>query len=141
METRSHELINIATDVKAPIEKVWEYFTSEKHIVKWNQASPDWHSPRAQNDVRTGGIFNIRMEAKDGSFGFDFGGVYDEVKEKELIRYTLGDGRRVEVHFVPGENAVHIDQSFEAESQNPVEMQRGGWQAILDSFKNYTESN
>jgi len=141
MDSTTNTVVNIAADVHAPIEKVWEYFTSEAHIIKWNQASPDWHSPSAKNDVRTGGVFNIRMEAKDGSFGFDFGGVYDEVIPQQLIKYTLGDGRRVEVHFIPKDNSVHIDQSFEAESQNPVEMQKGGWQAILDSFKNYTESN
>lgn len=140
METTTNTVVHIAANVKAPIDKVWDYFTGEEHIVQWNQASPDWHSPKAQNDVRTGGTFNIRMEAKDGSFGFDFGGVYDEVIPHELIRYTMGDGRKVTVQFIPQGEAVQIEQSFEAESQNPVEMQRGGWQAILDSFKNYAES-
>jgi uncharacterized protein YndB with AHSA1/START domain len=140
METTSKKAVDISTTVNAPIEKVWEKFTSEDHIIHWNQASPDWHCPKAKNDFRAGGDFSYRMEAKDGSFGFDFGGTYDEVKEKELIRYTLGDGRKVTIHFIQVADTVRIEQSFEAENQNPVEMQRAGWQAILDSFKNYTES-
>jgi uncharacterized protein YndB with AHSA1/START domain len=139
METST--VITVANNVKAPVEKVWEYWTAPDHITKWNNASDDWHSPRAENDVREGGKFNIRMEAKDGSMGFDFGGIYDKVVPNKTIEYTMGDGRKVSVIFDQKDNETQVVESFEAESQNPVEMQRGGWQAILDNFKNYVESN
>ena len=132
-------IITIETTVNAPIETVWESFSKPEHITKWNTAHPDWHSPRAQNDLRTGGKFNIRMEAKDGSMGFDFAGIYDEVIDHKLIKYTMGDNREVQVQFLPGEDGVRIVESFEAEKTNSEEMQREGWQAILDSFKVYTE--
>ena len=107
--------------------------------MQWNSASPDWHTPRAENDLRTGGKFSSRMEAKDGSFGFDFGGTYDEVRPHEYIAYTLGDGRRVSITFTSNGNETHISETFEAESMNPVEMQRNGWQAIMDNFRKYAE--
>jgi uncharacterized protein YndB with AHSA1/START domain len=141
METVNKTSITIETTVKAPVEKVWEFWGAPEHITKWATPSPDWHTPRAENDLRTGGKFLSRMEAKDGSFGFDFGGVYDNVKTNELIEYTIGDGRKVATNFTKKGNETHIVQTFEAENQNPIEMQRGGWQAILDSFKNYTETN
>ena len=140
MEATKKQTITIETTVNAPVEKVWEYWSEPKHVTKWNQASPDWHTPRGENDLRTGGKFSFRMEAKDGSFGFDFGGTYDDVQPHKYIEYTLGDGRKVQVHFEKRGNATHIVESFEAESTNPIEMQRSGWQAILDSFKKYTES-
>jgi uncharacterized protein YndB with AHSA1/START domain len=133
--------ITVESTVKAPVAKVWKFWTSPEHITKWNQASPDWHTPRAENDLRTGGKFFSRMEAKDGSFGFDFGGVYDEVKTHELISYTMGDNRKVKITFSPLGNETKITEIFEAESTNSIEMQKGGWQAILDNFKKYTESN
>lgn len=133
--------ITIETNVNAPVEKVWEFWSSPEHITKWNTASDDWHTPHAENDLRAGGKFSARMEAKDGSFGFDFGGVYDEVKTNELISYTLGDGRKVSITFTDEGTSTKITESFEAETQNSVEMQRGGWQAILDNFKKYTEAN
>jgi uncharacterized protein YndB with AHSA1/START domain len=133
--------ITIETIVNAPVEKVWEFWSLPAHITKWNSASDDWHTPSAENDLRAGGKFSARMEAKDGSFGFDFGGVYDEVKTNELISYTLGDGRKVNIIFTDEGTSTKITESFEAESQNSVEMQRGGWQAILDNFKKYTEAN
>lgn len=133
--------ISIETIVNAPIDKVWKYWTQAEHIVKWNAASDDWHTTKAENDIQTGGEFSFRMEAKDGSFGFDFGGVYDEVRPNEYLAYTLGDGRPVEVFFTVQDGAVKIEESFEPESVNPVEMQQAGWQAILDNFKKYTESN
>ena len=141
METVNKTKITIETTVKAPVEKVWEFWGAPEHITKWATPSPDWHTPRAENDLRTGGKFLSRMEAKDGSFGFDFGGVYDNVKTNELIEYTIGDGRKVVTNFTKKGNETHIVQTFEAETENPIEMQRGGWQAILDSFKNYTETN
>src|ERR1051326_7086123 len=133
--------ITVTANIKAPIEKVWELWNKPEHIIKWNYASPDWHTPRAENDLRVGGKFSSRMEARDGSFGFDFGGVYDAVKANELIEYTLGDERKVKITFTSQGDKTKIVESFEAESMNPVEMQKGGWQAILDNFKKYTESN
>ena len=133
-------IITIETTVNAPMEKVWEYFTSPEHVTQWNAASPDWHSPRAENDLRPGGKFNFRMEARDGSFGFDFEGIYDDVVQDRLIRYTMGDGREVQVHFLPAEEGIRVVESFEAEKTHSEEMQRSGWQAILDNFKNYAEN-
>ena len=140
METQTKTPITVETIIKAPVEKVWNYFTSPEHIMQWNTASDDWFTPKAENDLRIGGSFNSRMEAKDGSFGFDFGGVYDNVKKNELIEYTMGDGRKVKVIFSPSGDQTKIVETFDAEATNPVEMQRGGWQAILDNFKKYTES-
>src|ERR1043165_194880 len=99
METTNKTVITVQSEIKAPVEKVWKYWTGPEHIKKWNSASDDWHTPRAENDLRVGGKFSARMEAKDGSMGFDFGGVYDDVKANELIEYTLGDGRKVTVQF------------------------------------------
>jgi uncharacterized protein YndB with AHSA1/START domain len=141
METQQKTLITVEATVNAPIEKIWEYWGKPEHIIRWSTPSDDWHTPRAENDLRTGGTFNSRMEAKDGSFGFDFGGVYDEVIPHELIRYTIGDGRTVKATFTTQGGSTHIAETFEAESINPIEMQRGGWQAILDNFKKYAEAN
>ena len=107
---------------------------------QWNNASDDWHTPKAQNDLRQGGTFLIRMEAKDGTMGFDFGGIYDVVRNNEYIEYTIGDGRKVIVNFTPEGNKTKVVESFEAEGTHSIEMQRGGWQSILDNFKKYTES-
>lgn len=131
--------ITIETTVQAPIEKVWELYNEPTHVKKWNSASDDWHTPRAENDLRAGGNFLYRMEAKDGSFGFDFFGTYDEVIPPEKIDYTLGDGRKVSITFKAQGNETEIVITFDAESENPIEMQQQGWQAILDSFKKYTE--
>lgn len=140
METTNKTVITVESTVNAPAEKVWETWTMPEHITRWNSASDDWHSPRAENDVREGGTFNIRMEAKDGSFGFDFGGVYDVVKKQEHIAYTMGDGRKVDVKFSENGGRTTVTEKFEAEDTNPHELQRGGWQAILDNFKKYTET-
>jgi uncharacterized protein YndB with AHSA1/START domain len=141
METKEKTVITVENLVNAPVSKVWNYWTSPDHITKWNFASDDWHSPWAENDLRPGGSFSARMEAKDGSFGFDFSGVYDEVKNHEFIEYTLGDGRRVKINFTAQGNATKVVESFDAETENSIELQKGGWQAILDNFKKYTESN
>ena len=141
METANKTLITVEATVNAPVEKVWKLWTAPEHITKWNSASDDWHTPFSENDLRTGGKFLSRMEAKDGSFGFDFGGVYDEVKENELIEYTMGDGRKVIINFTGKDNETKVVESFDAESTNSIEMQRGGWQAILDNFKKYVEAN
>jgi uncharacterized protein YndB with AHSA1/START domain len=133
--------ITIEAIVNAPVAKVWNYYTSPTHIVKWNAASDDWHTTRAENDLRKGGKFLSRMEAKDGSFGFDFVGVYDEVKISELIAYTMDDGRKAKIAFTSAGNQTKMIIDFDTETENPIEMQRGGWQAILDNFKKYTETN
>jgi len=131
--------ITVQTIVQAPVSKVWDSFTLPEHITRWNQASDDWHSPHAVNDLRRGGQFSYRMEAKDGSMGFDFGGTYDHVRQHAEISYTMGDGRKASVQFTPQGDTTQVTETFEAESTNPIEMQRGGWQAILDHFKKYTE--
>ena len=140
METKEKTVVTVSTVINAPVAKVWEYWSKPEHITQWCSASDDWHAPKAENDLRTGGRFTTRMEAKDGSMGFDFGGVYDAVKNNEYIEYTMGDGRKVQVSFAAKGNTTAIVEKFEAEEMNPVEMQRGGWQAILDNFKKYTES-
>jgi uncharacterized protein YndB with AHSA1/START domain len=132
--------ITIEAITYAPIEKVWKYWTEPEHIKKWNQASDDWHTTKAENDLRVGGKFLSRMEAKDGSFGFDFEGVYDEIEANKLIAYTMSDGRKVKVTFSPASNATAIVSTFEAETENSIEMQKDGWQAILNNFKKYAET-
>jgi len=137
---KNESTITVQTSVNAPVEKVWRLWSQPEHITKWAAASDDWHTTKAENDLRTGGTFTSRMEAKDGSFGFDFGGVYDEVRENEHIAYTLGDGRKVTIDFTPQGDKTGIVQTFDPESENPREMQQGGWQAILDNFKKYAEA-
>ena len=138
MET--YTKITVQTTVNAPIDKVWELWTTPQHIVKWNNASPDWHTPIAENDLRSGGKFRSRMEAKDGSFGFDFEGVYDAVEINRLISYTMADGRTVNIVFTAKGNQTDIVEIFDAENENPIEMQQGGWQSILNNFKKYVEA-
>ena len=133
------ETITVETLVNAPIEKVWDFWTKPEHITQWNNASEDWHTTRAENDLRIGGKFLSRMEAKDGSFGFDFEGTYDEVLTNEKISYTLLDDRKVAITFLATENGVQIVETFEAENENSLELQKMGWQAILTNFKNYVE--
>lgn len=131
--------ITVETTVQAPVEKVWKYWTEPNHITKWNNASDDWHTPFAENDLRTGGKFVTRMEAKDGSAGFDFGGIYDEVNLHEVIAYTMDDGRKVKITFKGQENETQVIETFDAETTNPIEFQQQGWQAILNNFKKYAE--
>ena len=131
--------ITVETTVQAPVEKVWQYWTETTHITNWNSASDDWHTPYAENDLRVGGKFLSRMEAKDGSFGFDFGGIYDEVILHEVLAYTLEDGRKVKITFKGQENETEVIETFDAETENPIELQQQGWQAILDHFKKYAE--
>lgn len=131
--------ITVEALVQAPIAKVWNSWNAPEHITKWCQASEDWHAPFAENDIRTGGKFKTTMAAKDGSFSFDFEGVYSNVKENETIEYAMADGRKVKITFKAEGNATKVTETFDPESENPVEMQKGGWQAILNSFKNYTE--
>ncbi|WP_068784203.1 SRPBCC family protein [Paenibacillus phocaensis] len=141
MEANQPTKVTVQTVIQAPIDKVWRYWTEPEHITQWNQASDDWHAPRAENDLRAGGAFSTRMEAKDGSMGFDFGGVYDEVNTHELIAYTLGDGRKVEITFAAQGPETKVVETFDAEITHPVEFQQAGWQAILDNFKKYVEES
>jgi uncharacterized protein YndB with AHSA1/START domain len=141
MEAATKTMITVESTINAPVEKVWAYWTKPEHITQWCFASQDWHTPTATNDLREGGKFSSRMEAKDGSMGFDFWGIYDVVKENNTITYTMGDGRTAQISFTAGGGATKIVETFEAESTNPVEMQQGGWQAILDNFKKYAEAN
>lgn len=140
METKQKTVLTVKAVINAPVAKVWEYWTKPEHIIQWCSASPDWHTPRATNDLRKGGQFSSRMEARDGSMGFDFGGVYDEVRNNEYIEYTIGDGRKVHIRFTGKGNTTEVVEDFEAEETNPIEMQQGGWQAIMDNFKKYTEN-
>jgi uncharacterized protein YndB with AHSA1/START domain len=142
METTTNTLVKITIEatVNVPVKKVWKTWTEPDHITKWNNASDDWHTTKAENDLRVGGKFNSRMEAKDGSVGFDFWGLYDAISTNELIEYTMGDGRKAQIVFYDQVDKTKMVITFEAETENSIELQRGGWQAILDNFKKYTES-
>ena len=133
--------VSIETSIQAPVEKVWTMYTTPEHIMQWNTASEDWHTTSATNDLRPGGKFNSHMAAKDGSMGFDFWGIYDDVKPNEKIAYTMGDGRKAEVNFSSQGTETKVHVIFEAEKENPIEFQQGGWQAILNSFKKHVESH
>lgn len=139
-ELAEKQYLTVAATIDASIEKVWDYWTNPIHIVKWNQASEDWHTTKSNNDLQVGGQFSATMAAKDGSMSFDFGGTYTEVKPHEKIAYTLGDGRNVIIIFCKMDDGIKIVESFEAEKINALELQQGGWQAIINSFKKYTES-
>lgn len=136
----ARKAITVQAVINAPVEKVWKLWTVPEYITKWNSASDDWHTPRAENNLRVGGKFLYRMEAKDGSFGFDFVGVYDEIERNELIAYTIEDGRKVRITFMKNNEKTRVVETFEAEGTNPIEMQRDGWQAILNNFKKYVEA-
>ena len=131
--------LTVEATVAAPVEKAWRYWSEPEHIVQWCFASDDWHAPRAENDLRTGGSFSTRMEAKDGSFGFEFGGQYSEVKPFETIAYMMGDGRSVLVRFVDLGDKTQVIETFDAEKQNAPEMQQAGWQAIMNNYKKHVE--
>lgn len=133
--------ITVETLVPLSVEKVWQLWTKPEHIRKWNFATPDWHKPSAENDLREKGKFRYRMEAKDGSTGFDFSGEYREVVHHRQITYAMGDGREVTVQFKPIENATFIEETFDPEQNNSIESQRDGWQAILENFRKYAERN
>lgn len=140
MPTSEKVTITVKAEISAPIEKVWKCWTSPEYITRWNQASDDWHSPHAINDLRVGGKFNYRMEAKDGSFGFDFWGIYSKVEHYKSIEFTLGDDRRVQVDFTSIGDKTLVVETFEAENENSLELQQTGWQAILDNFKKIAEA-
>jgi uncharacterized protein YndB with AHSA1/START domain len=141
METPEKTIITVKSSINAPMEKVWKHWTTPSDIVRWNNASDDWHTTKATNDLRVGGIFSSRMEAKDGSMGFDFEGVYSTVSLHDCIEYGMSDGRKVKILFKDLGTSVEITESFDAESIHPPELQQEGWQAILNNFKAYTESN
>ena len=131
--------ITVQVIIKAPIQKVWEFWTEPKHITHWNFASEDWHTPKAENDLRVGGRFLTRMEAKDGSFGFDFGGTYTKVDPLKQIEYTLDDDRKVLINLASEGEETILTETFDAEDVNSLELQKTGWQAILEHFKEYVE--
>lgn len=133
--------ITIETTVNKPVQIVWQYWNEPEHIVKWNYASEDWHTTKASNNLKIGGKFSSRMEAKDGSIGFDFEGIYEEIVENQLISYKLDDDRCVTVTFENNGNSTKIVETFDAESENSLELQRQGWQSILNHFKKYVEQS
>ena len=131
--------ITVETTVRAPLATVWKAYTTPEAIVKWNAASDDWHTTKATVDLRVGGAFSSRMEAKDGSFGFDFAGTYTRIIPNELIEYSFGD-RTASVGFIANAEGVTVRVDFDAESEHPVEQQRQGWQAILNNFARHVEA-
>jgi uncharacterized protein YndB with AHSA1/START domain len=132
--------ITIQAIVSADRNKTWTCYTEPQHIVNWNFASDDWCCPAASNDLRSGGKYSARMEARDGSWGFDFEAVYDQVIEGEKLAYTMGDGRKAVIDFSNEGSSTVVRIVFEAEDMNPVDMQKAGWQAILNNFKKYVET-
>ncbi len=133
--------ITVSAAITADVKKVWDYYSNPKHITKWNFASDDWHCPKAENDLRIGGKLLSRMEAKDGSFGFDFEAYYDEVIDYKKIAYSMTDGRQAVTVFEDHNGKTKVTTTFDAEKENPVELQKEGWLAILNNFKKYVESN
>lgn len=140
MESGTKTLITFQVLVKARIEKVWKNWTTPEDIIRWNMASEDWHTPRAQIDLQVGGKFLSRMESKEGKMGFDFWGTYIKVEPEKLIEIKLGDGRKMTVTFEETEGATIVTEMFEPEDVNSLELQKKGWQAILDNFKKYAEA-
>jgi uncharacterized protein YndB with AHSA1/START domain len=136
----SNSKITVQATVNADTKKVWDYYNNPKHIIHWNFADPSWHCPSASNDMKKGGTYKARMEAKDGSFGFDFETIYTDIKEGEYFSSEFG-GRSVTVQFNNLGNQTEVVVTFDPESENPIEMQKNGWQAILNNFKNYAENN
>ncbi|MBN7813622.1 SRPBCC domain-containing protein [Algoriphagus sp. H41] len=139
MTTKPTTKITVSAEIAAPVNQVWTAYNSPKHIVQWNCASPDWHSPSAKNELEPGGSFSYRMEAKDGSMGFDFEGVFQKVQPNEFLSYVMGDGRAAEVVFEDKGKSTLVTVTFDAEQMNSEELQRDGWQSILDNFKKYVE--
>ncbi len=133
--------VTVEAIINAPVAKVWAYWTQPEHITKWNFALDDWHCPTSENDLTVGGKFSARMAAKDGSFSFDFWGIYDTIITEKELHITMGDGRKWSVYFSQEGDTTKVVENFEAETENPVEMQQQGWQMILNNFKKYTETN
>ena len=133
--------LTVTTEINKPINEAWNFFNNPKHIVNWNFAHERWECPLAKNDLKVGGKLEVRMQAKDGSFGFDLVGIYDEIVENELIKYHFEDGRNIEIIFEKlSDNKTKVTGNFDPENMNPLDFQKDGWQAILDNFKKYSES-
>lgn len=139
--TMNNKTITIKTIIEATIEQVWIYWTTPEHIKNWNSANDDWHTTKVVNDLSNGGRFVFRMEAKDVSFGFDFGGTYTKIVPEKHLAYKLDDDRKATIDFEEKDDKVTITETFDTEDQNPVDMQKQGWQAILDNFKKYVEAH
>ena len=133
-------MITVQSTINASMETVWECWTNPVHITKWNNASDDWHTPYAENDLRTGGRFKSTMASKDGTMSFDFEGEYTLVEQNEAIEYVMADGRKVEISFTPTPSGVAVIESFDPENENSEELQQQAWQAILNNFKKHVES-
>ncbi|KFC22842.1 SRPBCC domain-containing protein [Chryseobacterium sp. FH1] len=133
--------LTVTSEINKPLNEVWDFFNNPEHIVNWNFAHESWECPSAKNDLKVGGKLEVRMQAKDGSFGFDLVGIYDEVVENELLKYHFEDHRNIEIIFEKlSDNKTKITENFEPEYMNPLDFQKDGWQAILDNFKKYSES-
>ncbi|HLP06460.1 MAG TPA: SRPBCC domain-containing protein [Paludibacter sp.] len=141
MNRNQRTTLTVRTIVEKPVELTWKHWNNPEDIVVWYTASDDWQTSKVENNLEPDGNFNYRMEAKDGSFSFNFEGKYDQVTENEKIGYTIADGRKVNIEFIPSDNSTEIVETFEAERTNSLEMQQAGWQAILDNFKKYMEMN
>ena len=133
-------MITVQSTINASMEKVWELWTAPEHVMKWNNASEDWHTPFAENDLKVGGKFKYTMASTDGTMRFDFEGVYTNVVNPSLIEYEMADGRKVKIVFEKDAEGIKVIESFDPETVNPEEMQKNGWQAILDNFKKYVEN-
>jgi uncharacterized protein YndB with AHSA1/START domain len=140
MTRKEKSIITVSAVIKAQVDKVWTLWTDPMHIIHWNNASDDWHTTRAENDLRAGGKFMSRMEARDGSIGFDFTGKYTYTDQYKIIEYLIDDGRKVRIDFISHGKTTEVTETFEAEQTNSIEMQRAGWQSIMNNFKKYTES-
>jgi uncharacterized protein YndB with AHSA1/START domain len=132
--------ITVEATVNAPVAKVWKLWNNPDDVIKWNTPDPSWHTPSSENDLRVGGKFKNRMEAKDGSFGFDFEGIYDSVILNQEISYTMADGRQATTIFTEQDGKTHLATTFDAETENDPEFQKQGWQSILNNFVKYAES-
>jgi uncharacterized protein YndB with AHSA1/START domain len=141
MKTAQTQSITVETLVNAPVEKAWKFFSDPEHITQWAFASDDWHAPYADNDLRKDGKFKTTMAAKDGSFSFDFEGVYTNVVPNKVVEYAMSDGRKVKVDFEADGNSTRIRETFDPETENPIDMQRAGWKAILENYRRHVESN
>lgn len=134
------EKITVKATINKPIDIVWKSWTLPENIINWSFASDNWHSPNSENDLKVGGTFRSRMEAKDGSMGFDFEGKYTKVEDQKTIEYVMADGREVSISFEDLGESTKVTETFDPESVNSLELQKDGWQAILDNFKKYTET-
>lgn len=140
-KTKTRQKVTVSAAIHAPVEKVWVYWTAPQHIVHWNFASQDWHTPHASNDLREGGKFSYRMEAKDGSMGFDFTGTYTKVLLNKQIQFILDDEREVRINLKQENELTLLTETFEAEDMNSITLQQAGWQSILNHFREYVESH